>query len=133
MIQYLAGILTGIYIACAGKYQADKYTDKRRSKEQSHALDADFQSAAKRMPELIAEMRADLKAHPLCREFILLSKKWCYGHDPNKRVFSYFFEDHDDLTEKVGVLENVGFVDDIAFNDTQRYNMSEHFVDLLTR
>ena len=132
MTGYLLGLVTGIFVGCAGKYFADKYTDKRRGKEKRIAVDSDLQYATARMPELIAEMKADLKDHPLCREFILISKRWSYNHDPNKVVLSYFFEDHENLAEKVGVLENLGFVTDIAFNDVKRYSMSEHFAGLLS-
>ncbi len=131
MTKYLAGILTGIFIACAGKYLADKYTDKRRGMEKKRAGDSDLQYVTDKMPELIAEMRDDLTTNPLCREFILFSKRGSYNHNPNKKILSYFFEDHDNLREKVGILENLGFVDDITFNDTHRYCMSEHFAELL--
>lgn len=131
MTNYLLGVLTGIFVGCAGKYFADKYTDKRRSKEKRRAFDSEFESVAERMPELIAEMTTDLGKYPLCREFILMSKSWCYNDDPNKRVLRYYFEDHDGLPEKVAILENLGFVDDITFNEVQRYMISEHFADLL--
>jgi hypothetical protein len=35
-------------------------------------------SVEKLVPDLLAEMRADLAEHPLCREFILLQKDWVY-------------------------------------------------------
>ena len=127
----MAGVLTGIFIACAGKYLADKYTDKRRSREKARVIDTEFRSVAERMPELIAEMKADLEEHPLCREFVLLSKKWCYNSDPNEVVLSYYFEEHENLIEKVGLLENLGFVEDIAINYVRRYVMSERFAGLV--
>jgi len=44
------------------------------------------------MPELLDEIRNDLKAKPLSREFVLLKKGWIYwasGHE-----LSYYYEDH---------------------------------------
>ena len=104
MTNYLLGLLTGIVVGCAEKYLADKYTDKRRDKEKKRAVDSDFQSATEKMPELIGQMRHDLRENPLCREFIIASKKWCYNSDPNRNILSYYFENHDGLNEKVAVL-----------------------------
>lgn len=127
----LATLLIGIFIGCAGKYFADKYTDKRRGREKKQAVSSDLQYVTERMPELIGKMQADLKAHPLCREFILLSKRSIYRDNPNKKVLRYYFEDHDDLAATIDILENLGFVDNITFNNTQRYCVREHFADLL--
>lgn len=131
MTSYLAGLLTGILVASAGGYFANKYTDERRGKEKKRAVDSDLQYATEKMPELIAEMRDDLAKYPLCREFIILSKKWSYNADPNKVILSYYFEEHDSLTEKVEVLKKLGFIDDITFNKKKRYSMKEKFVILL--
>lgn len=125
IVEIIVGILTIVGMLYVGNRW---WRGKKKT-----ALDSGFQHATERMPELIAEMRYDLSKHPLCREFIILSKKWCYNYDPNKKILSYYYEDHDGLNEKVGILENLGFVDDIAFNDVDRYSMSEHFADLLTQ
>ncbi len=132
MTERLVTLLIGIFIGCAGKYLADKYTDKRRSKEEKKAVDSNLEYATDRMPDLISEMRTDLRKQPLSREVIILSKTAIYNPDPNKSLLVYYFEDHDNLTEKLGILENLGFVEDITWNNTQRYSMSEHFAELLT-
>ena len=79
------------------------------------------------MPELIAKMRTDRQCHPLRREFLTL-RKGTIHNTGNVKVHRYYFEDHDDLAERVGILENYGFVDEIAPN---RYRMSEQFAELL--
>lgn len=79
------------------------------------------------MPGLFSEMREDLKAHPLHREFILMSKHHVYNTG-GKEILVYYGEDHDDLANMVGVLVNTGAVLDITFNNTDRYLMSEALV-----
>ena len=57
------------------------------------------------MPELFAEMRADLKSFPMKREFILMPKLAMYTAG-QKKPLSYHYEDHEDLADKVGLLVN---------------------------
>ena len=84
------------------------------------------------LPELIDEMRVDLVEHPFKREFILFGKNWIYNGDKNNEVLMYFFEDHHDLRGKVRILENYGFVYNISFNDTDRFAITEQFIQRLT-
>ena len=82
------------------------------------------------MPELFAEMQADLKAFPMKREFIVVPKLAMYitGQKP---PLSYHYEDHEDLADKVGLLVNEGVVTDITYNNVDRYVMSETLVEYL--
>ena len=82
------------------------------------------------MPELFAEMRADLKSLPLKREFILMPKMAMYNAG-QKEPLSYSYEDHQDLADKVGLLVNEGVVTDITHNSVDRYLMSEALVEYL--
>jgi hypothetical protein len=83
----------------------------------------------KQMPELLAEMRNDLKAYPLRREFVLLKKGSSYWAGGDELM--YYFEDHDELESKVRILANLRLVQDITFNDVARYQMTEEFVEYL--
>ena len=76
------------------------------------------------MPDLFAEMRTDLAKHPLRREFILQPKGAIYNAG-SKEPFAYYYEDHPDLDDKVGLLVNEGVVTDITYNDVDRYIISE--------
>jgi hypothetical protein len=82
------------------------------------------------MPRLIEEMSADIKGDPLIREFFLLSKRWImnYGDDP---CFTYYMEDHENLSNKAKILENYGFIVDVSVSDTKKYRMLEHFSEYL--
>ena len=82
------------------------------------------------MPELFAEMRADLKSFPMKREFILLPKSSVYNAGW-KQPLSYHYEDHEDLADTVGLLVNEGVVTDITYNNVDRYVMSETLVEYL--
>jgi hypothetical protein len=89
-----------------------------------------FQRLDTRMPELLAEMRADLAKNPFSREFVLLNKGWIYygrGHE-----LVYFYEDHAELDNKIQIMQNVGAIKDIAFNRVKRFIFTEPFVDYLS-
>lgn len=87
-----------------------------------------FASLENKIPELIAEMREDLKNNKLTREIIVLSKKWSYNSG-SKPFFIYYFEDHNDLLSKLQICENYGAIKDVRFNDIYRYNFAEEFVE----
>lgn len=105
---------------------------------QRSPLPADRRSSGQRffrrveslMPELFAEMRADLKAFPMKREFIVMPKLAMYNAG-QKQPLSYHYEDHKDLADKVGLLVNEGVVTDITYNNVDRYLMSETLVEYL--
>ena len=53
------------------------------------------------MPDLLDEIRKDLRERPLTREFVLLKKIRTYW--PGGQEASYFYEDHPDLENKVRI------------------------------
>jgi hypothetical protein len=75
------------------------------------------------MPDLLEEIRADLAARPLSREFVLLQKAWSYW--PGGNELSYFYEDHAELDSKIRILQNYGLIHEITFNNVKRYVFSE--------
>lgn len=89
-----------------------------------------FPDLERKAPSLISEMRDDLKGNPLTRQFILMSRKWCYngGIIP---FFTYYYEDHENLPSIVTIMEHYGAIYDVAFNDVPRYNFNEEFVSYL--
>ena len=89
-----------------------------------------FERIDRLMPDLFAEMRADLKSSPLKREFILMPKRAHYNAG-RKRPLAYYYEEHKDLEDKVGLLVNEGAVTDITYNSVDRYVMSEALVEYL--
>ena len=92
-----------------------------------------FTMVEQQLPELLAEMRKDLKEKPFAREFVLLGKKWSYNADPNKPVLRYFFEEHSNLRDKIRMLEHHKFVREITYNNTDRFIFLEDFVTHLKR
>jgi hypothetical protein len=89
-----------------------------------------FQRLETLMPELLAEMKADIAKNPLSREFVLLKKGWAYwgrGHE-----LAYFYEDHAELDNKIQIMENVGAIEDIAFNEVKRFIFTEPFIEYLS-
>lgn len=133
-IDHLFGFVTGVATGVVGKYAADILTDRRRKNEATRVSEDDFTKLRQLMPELFDEMRKDLAKNPLCREFILLGKTWGVGlPDPNKQTLCYYFEEHDSLKEKCGILESKGYVEDLTISNTDRYLMTEQLVEMLQR
>ncbi|MEQ8896319.1 MAG: hypothetical protein RID23_04450 [Roseovarius sp.] len=89
-----------------------------------------FERLEKMVPELVAEMRNDLKDYPFTREFIVSRKKWTYNGQ-ERPYFTYFHEDHEELLGKLNVMVNYGALTETTFNDVFRYEMTEDFVDYL--
>lgn len=88
-----------------------------------------FANLEKRVPNLIAEMRADLTKHPLVRQFVLLNKGVMYS--PGSPQFRYFYDEHEYLASIMITMEQVGAICDAAFNSVPRYNFTEEFVTYL--
>ena len=81
------------------------------------------------MPDLLSEMKDDLLNNPLSREFILLKHGWIYNGDDN--VLAYYYEDHDDLNNKINILENLGLINKITYTNVERFTISEELADYL--
>jgi len=90
-----------------------------------------FQKLEEKMPSLVAEMRDDIGNNPFVREFVILSKKWSYNGDPKNPIFSYFFEDHDNLKPMLKVMQNYGAIIETTYNNTDRFEFTEDFAEYL--
>ncbi len=133
----------GIWLCqtCAKLIDSDspKYTVELLRTWKSMAEVGDEREAAKMavsskieqvMPELLEEMRKDLKEYPLKREFILLSKSWAYNSGGNPYL-AYYYEDHAYLDDKITILCNHRLIVDITYNNVKRYKFTEDWVDYL--
>ena len=89
---------------------------------------APFAKAERLMPSLMNEMRQDLLANPLTREFIVFKKTWVY----NGEATAYYYDDHPDLDDKIRVMENLGLIRNVTYNNVKRYRMSEPFAEYLS-
>ncbi|ADJ26470.1 hypothetical protein Dehly_1176 [Dehalogenimonas lykanthroporepellens BL-DC-9] len=85
------------------------------------------------MPDMFSEMRNDLAANHLSREFVILKKTWVYNGRPEHPVLVYYFEDHPDLESKLLILQNRGLIREITYNNVSRYVISEELARYLTR
>jgi hypothetical protein len=83
------------------------------------------------IPELLGEMKNDLREFPFAREFIILYKDATYNGDPNNCVLAYYFEDHNWLRSKLRILENYALIYEITFNNATRFIISEDFASYL--
>jgi hypothetical protein len=97
----------------------------RRFPERSAA----FERMERLMPALIAEMRQDLAAHPLRREFVVIKRSWSYRAKGNELF--YYYDEHPDLDDKLLILENEALIRDITYNNTKRYVLTEELADYL--
>lgn len=90
-----------------------------------------FRKLEDKMPGLVAEMRADIASAPFTREFIIGSKKWSYNGDPYNPIFSYYYEDHDDLKPMLKVMQNYNAIVETTYNNADRFEFTEDFVEYL--
>jgi hypothetical protein len=79
------------------------------------------------MPDFLEQIRHDLKAAPLSREFVPMSKM--FGYSGRGHELIYYFEDIPELHNKLRILLNHGLVRDITTNTRARHFMfTEAFV-----
>lgn len=90
-----------------------------------------FQKLEDKMPSLVAEMRDDIANAPFTREFIIGSKKWSYNGDPENPIFSYYFEDHENLKPMLKVMQNYDAIIETTYNNTDRFEFTEDFAEYL--
>jgi hypothetical protein len=96
----------------------------------SRPLPERFTRLERLMPELLAEMREDLAANPLIREFVVYKKGLSFWNGGT--AFEYTSPDEASLLSKVQIIENTGLIRDITNKNVKRYRMTEEFVDYLT-
>jgi hypothetical protein len=84
------------------------------------------------IPELLEEMKKNLREYPVAREFILMAKGAVYNEDKNNLILYYFFEEHSWLRSKLRILENHGLIYEITYNNTLRFVISEELAAYLT-
>lgn len=81
-----------------------------------------------KLPELLEEMRTDLRSKPFTREIIVLSKGVSYNAGPIP-FFTFYLEEHDELMAKLQVCEHYGAIYDVRRNQVPRWNLAEDFVE----
>ena len=91
--------------------------------------DSAFLKAERLMPDLLTEMRKDLRANPLSREFVVLKKSWSYWSKGYE--LAYFYDDHPDLDNKIRILDSLALVKDITYNNTKRFIITERLAEYL--
>jgi hypothetical protein len=128
---FSGGFLLGALTGAAGGYLGTRFTDARKRGEDKKKRKKQFHECRKEMPSLFAEMRADFQNHSLVREIILLHKGTIYNNAPGKIVFNYEHEQHDLLQTKMELLASKRFIENITYNNTERYKVTDEFVELL--
>jgi hypothetical protein len=73
----------------------------------------------KKAPKLIAEMREDLRKHPLVREFAVVRKALSYNPGPTP-CFVYYPDDHDYLLSLMTIMRHAGAIYDITSTEVPR-------------
>jgi len=129
-LSHIIAFVSGILIVIIGNYYSKKYTDKRYKKEADKIIHSKLIKIRDGMPELIDEMKDDLKNDSSVREFCVSSKNHALGAQSKKR-FIYYEEDHDNLISKIDILENNGFITNVSPKNLPIYRMTEEFVGLI--
>ncbi len=79
-----------------------------------------FSKVERLMPDLLAEMRTDILQSPLCREFVVLRKSWVFWY-PEGTIFTYYYEDHAELDNKLQLLQNLRLIRDVRGTSVVRH------------
>lgn len=123
------------------RYTVDTLRDWRQQAEAAAARELEqrlrrypdsvgtFERMERLMPALLAEMRQDLAAYPLRREFVVMKRSWSYWARGNELF--YYYDDHPDLDDKLRILQNEGLIEDITYNNAERYVVSERLAEYL--
>ena len=135
MTSHLITFLAGAFTGAAGKYLADKFTDQRRRQERQSEAQKIFDSVKKQVPELIKEMKEDLKK-PDCsvmREFYILPNDRVMFNSGGKMCLFYYEDKHNHLLQKIKILENHDYVYDVTETNTPKYRITEEFAKFLVK
>ena len=96
--------------------------------------EAKFSKLYELMPELLVEMKDDItddETH-LIKEFYILHGRGQSGPTDRER-FVYYKDEHDNLLNKLDLLEENGFIDDLTVSNIPIYRMAEDFIQLLLK
>lgn len=121
------GFLVGSATGAAGTYFGNKYTDKRKQKEQVNETALFFDDLWSKHQTLLTEMKQDLlnPDYEFHREFFILNKSGCFNH--RGKYLAYYVEDHTNLEQQVKILESHGLVTNVTEfgKNVQKYQWSE--------
>lgn len=126
-------LLIGAVLGVAGTYIGQALTDSRRERRISSQRRERFTRAKQDMPELMAEMRADLAGckSRVVREFVV-SPSASLVYTSSKRRFIYYGDKHEDLQLKVDMLERAGLVERVQSSGFPVYRLTDELVSLLS-
>jgi len=127
----ITGFLVGAFTGAAATYLADKYTDKRRSKESLKKEELLWKDVNQRFPKLIAEMIEDFQKPEFSgvRKFFVKSQNSMINS--TEIHFEYHTDVHSDISAAMLYLQDIGYIEDITPGRCPMYRMYEHFVDRL--
>jgi hypothetical protein len=123
--------LLGTAVGAAGKYYADKYTDRRHRSEARKEEDKLFARLVREMPDLLEEMRGDVLSPVTSawREFFVIPKGAVLGSTGS--AFFYVDDGENAFLSKTKTLAEYGYVEDITPDNAPMFRMKEEFVDRL--
>jgi hypothetical protein len=133
ILVFFSGLISGIVIGIFGTFWGNRLTDRAKDRDSKREILKKFQIIKSKMPELLNEMKSDLKKPELklCREFVILPSKSVI-FNASRNAFAYFENEHDNLISKVLILKTNEYVYDITDGNVPRYQFDEDFVDMLT-
>jgi hypothetical protein len=135
ILSHTAAFVAGAIIGpLAVKYFGDMFTDKRRDREKREEKQDAFETVAARMPELIAEMRADWSKpeNRLKRTFHTMPH---FARNAALDVELYYCDEtHAELAHKLHMLEGLGLIRQIDESGMlKKYRVTDDFVRKLLK
>jgi hypothetical protein len=83
--------------------------------------------AERLMPDLVAEIRSDVREPALIREFVVLPNRRVIFNTGGKDRWALFEDDHENLQAKMDWLEEMGLVTNVTPRDTPIYRVTNDF------
>jgi hypothetical protein len=130
IISFVSGLLIGIL----GTYCGNRLLDKRRKKDSKIEKKYLFNDISRKMPELLKEMKDDFKDSDISfvREFYVLQTKGVKINTSEKYI-AYYEDEHENLKNKISLLESASYVYNISEGQTLKYQITEEFNELLKK
>ena len=131
-LSHIAAFLLGVVTTAAGKYIADKYTDRRRLREDEKRKKKLLKDLQEVMPDLIEIFQGWLKTDSgLVREFFFLPNKGVMLGGSSKARFILYESEQLDSQGKIDLLLEKGLLSDVTESNAPIFRITDDFASLL--
>jgi hypothetical protein len=126
------GVVLGYLFAVIKPVVSDWITDHRRACAMREAARKQFDATRQLMPDLIHDLRQELKKTPLVRDIVVVRNREYYV-DRSTTAFIYFEDDYPNVRQQALMLANAGYQQIVdSAGSSPKYRMTETFVTFVS-